>query len=698
MEVMRKLGLILIIFFLGILNVSAITNDECIGNNCLVKDVTSYTSSLSRDLNYGTFPAYYNSREQNYVSNIEDQQNTGTCGFFSSLTVLETYFKKHYQTNFEFSSRHMAYSTARTFLNNEINTIGYNKGPEVSNMWMIANLFASNFAPVLESALPFENNTSLMLLSSIQNQKNAVDVNDIKIQSRAFGLKCEVNEILEIKAEIVENGAANAQLHMTTNSPYYNASTASYYYNGSEDTNHAVVIIGWDDNYARTNFNNMPTSNGAWIIQNSYGTSFGKNGLMYVSYEDVHICETILTIKDADFEVADNSYVYDNLYINWYKNNIKSKAYAMNVFNKKTSNIEELDKITFYTEGPGKYKIYYKDGNASNSSVSSMTQIGSGTMNYQGYISHELDKSLLVNSSSFSIAVYYELSYDGYPIQYSGYDKNDNYRTHLTTLNSNQSYISTNGTNWTDLSIDNNFYSVLPIKAFTNNVSINVNDYEIEQLNDKIKINLLGNINLMHQSLSLDFTINSTKITDAKLNLIPKFYTSNVYSLKHFTGSYLEFSALTSGTYSLKLSHSEADLSKQFNVEIIDQITSEKYTIDQNKKIIKASVIAEKASEFKNYLNAKKYVIFNNSNRVNESDVIGTGMTIGNYHISILGDVTGDGVVKMNDVMKISNHIVNGSILDDDSILVASDVNNDGNIRMNDVMKISKYIVDGEAI
>lgn len=35
--------------------------------------------------------------------------------------------------------------------------------------------------------------------------------------------------------------------------------------------NHAVSIIGWDDNYSKDNFSTKPTNNGAWIIRNSYG-------------------------------------------------------------------------------------------------------------------------------------------------------------------------------------------------------------------------------------------------------------------------------------------------------------------------------------------------------------------------------------------------------------------------------------------
>ena len=40
-----------------------------------------------------------------------------------------------------------------------------------------------------------------------------------------------------------------------TKTPYYNKQTNSYCYMGQDKPNHDVVIIGWDDNYPKENFN-----------------------------------------------------------------------------------------------------------------------------------------------------------------------------------------------------------------------------------------------------------------------------------------------------------------------------------------------------------------------------------------------------------------------------------------------------------
>jgi hypothetical protein len=49
------------------------------------------------------------------------------------------------------------------------------------------------------------------------------------------------------------------------------------YVNDYQGVNHAIVIVGWDDNF-------HGSGQGAWIIKNSWGTSWGDGGYGYVEY------------------------------------------------------------------------------------------------------------------------------------------------------------------------------------------------------------------------------------------------------------------------------------------------------------------------------------------------------------------------------------------------------------------------------
>lgn len=51
---------------------------------------------------------------------------------------------------------------------------------------------------------------------------------------------------------------------------YYNANTAAYSYpEETDDVNHVVTVVGWDDNYSAKNFNASSNvkNNGAWIVK-----------------------------------------------------------------------------------------------------------------------------------------------------------------------------------------------------------------------------------------------------------------------------------------------------------------------------------------------------------------------------------------------------------------------------------------------
>lgn len=99
-----------------------------------------------------------------------------------------------------------------------------------------------------------------------------------------------------LKEKISENGAIIAAIAIPSdgglnNTKYYSGDKKSFVYTGgNNDSYHAISIVGWDDNYDRTNFNkddngkSLGKKNGAWICKNSYGTDFGDDGYFYMSY------------------------------------------------------------------------------------------------------------------------------------------------------------------------------------------------------------------------------------------------------------------------------------------------------------------------------------------------------------------------------------------------------------------------------
>ena len=60
-------------------------------------------------------------------------------------------------------------------------------------------------------------------------------------------------------------------------------------YQGTQEANHDIVIVGWDDHYPKENFSAKPEADGAFLCLNSWGSGFGEDGYFYVSYEDSQI-------------------------------------------------------------------------------------------------------------------------------------------------------------------------------------------------------------------------------------------------------------------------------------------------------------------------------------------------------------------------------------------------------------------------
>ena len=88
----------------------------------------------------------------------------------------------------------------------------------------------------------------------------------------------------DIKKTILKYGALTTSYGH--DDEYYNEKTFAYYNYESDTADHAITVVGWDDNFPASNFEETPPGNGAFIIKNSWGTSFGDKGYMYISYYD----------------------------------------------------------------------------------------------------------------------------------------------------------------------------------------------------------------------------------------------------------------------------------------------------------------------------------------------------------------------------------------------------------------------------
>ena len=212
-------------------------------------------------------PSSYDYREHERAPKIGNQGSLGTCWAFASLTALEsTLLPKQKET---FSVDHM--SMHNHFL------LGQDEGGEYT---MSMAYLLSWEGPVWESEDPYGDGFSPDGLKAREH------VQEIQILPS--------KDYEAIKKAVYLEGGVQSSLYTSmrdyeSESVYYNRDTNSYCYIGTEKPNHDSVIVGWDDDYPKENFNMELEGDGAFIRTNSWGENFGDQGYFYVSYYDTNI-------------------------------------------------------------------------------------------------------------------------------------------------------------------------------------------------------------------------------------------------------------------------------------------------------------------------------------------------------------------------------------------------------------------------
>lgn len=78
----------------------------------------------------------------------------------------------------------------------------------------------------------------------------------------------------------MDYGSVGIMYYSSVGSDSYNINTAAQYCNNPNlGVDHAVSVVGWDDNYSINNFITKPSANGAWLVKTAGEPDMGKAGI-----------------------------------------------------------------------------------------------------------------------------------------------------------------------------------------------------------------------------------------------------------------------------------------------------------------------------------------------------------------------------------------------------------------------------------
>lgn len=300
----------------------------------------------------------------------------------------------------------------------------------------------------------------------------------------------DVDAVHVTKQMIQKYGAAAINLYW--NYRYYQEDSHAYYFplDSSQANNHSVTIVGWDDTFPREKFGeaHRPSGDGAWIVKNSYGESFGDGGYFYLSYEDSAVNSGNTSSNRArayifDFEPADNydfNYQYDGSAGAYNATNpdsaltkIDSGASIANVFavhKKEGCSAEALKAVSFALfDTAVSYSIQiYKNPVDPGNPASGEPQLAApatGSTSYAGYYTIPLSSSVaLKDGETFSVVITLEKE-SGEQVDFF-VDKtyqNGGWISFVNAVEAGQSFRFTDG-GWEDMAANG---ITARIKAFT---------------------------------------------------------------------------------------------------------------------------------------------------------------------------------------------------------------------------------------
>jgi C1A family cysteine protease len=191
-----------------------------------------------------------------------------------------------------------------------------------------------------------------------------------------------------------------------SNNTHYQPATSTY------DPNHAIAIVGWDDDkVTQANYN------GAWLAKNSWGSDWGEQGYFWISYHDKHCGKNpeMGAVSFQNVEPMRYDHIYYHDYHGW-RDELRRIQEAFNAFVANGS--ELLEAVSFFTAADSvEYNIIVCD-RFENGELHDVLAERAGVIMQKGFHTIDLASPVELNEGD-DFYIYLYLAHGGQPIDRS---------------------------------------------------------------------------------------------------------------------------------------------------------------------------------------------------------------------------------------------------------------------------------------
>ncbi|MCR4642105.1 MAG: chitobiase/beta-hexosaminidase C-terminal domain-containing protein [Lachnospiraceae bacterium] len=349
--------------------------------------------------------------------------------------------------------------------------------PDNGGNYLFASQTLWQRGTVSESVLPSSSFPSLSQ-DGILNAEN--EYSDGLYLKNAYHISLKDNPML-VRGAIIANGAVGAA--MADEQSCMNVSCNAFFCGNSErPADHAVVLVGWDDDYPKENFSPdgefVPAENGAWLVRSSGSENSCEaySSYFWLSYEDRSLCGAWAFDLSGEYN-GYNRYYYDSqihdagYYGDW--TGVCGYANVFMVGGSGNAARERLEAVSFEVSllknGGAPYTVkIYKDLEGTSPLSGTLVEEATtrGRISYTGSYTVKLKKAVNLNRGSrYSVVIFFDEAGSSVALEHR-FMRGEERSVNVGVLQG-QSFVSSDRNNFSDVKGDDDEFGNLVIRAMT---------------------------------------------------------------------------------------------------------------------------------------------------------------------------------------------------------------------------------------